>query len=1196
MTKKLIVFLIVVLSIARVSGQIQFQEIVIDSTKNSGLSTFPVSGTYLLEANYSADLDSDGDIDIITHTSPLKWFENTDGQGDFDNEHIINSDNIGLLALDFADIDNDGDVDIFTSEGSNFEGQIAWYENTDGLGDFSIKHIVLDNVNTTRRMEAADLDGDGDFDLITADFQGNIFWFENTNGLGEYGEKQVITTIPPFGSSVSYLEILLGDFDGDMDIDIIFAANGVADEKVYMLENANGQGDFANPLEIVDVFGGFWFLRTEDLDNDGDLDLFGHDVFDDMVVYLNNGFGDYTYYDNSFVTPYNNVVGFTQAMDIDNDGDMDLVSFGIDAGDTNLGGIILFENLDGFGDFSDAQIIKEINFTRGGFRFNIADLDTDGYSDIVAFYLDGYEFSWNRNLPGLNTFGPSQKIINDVKGVQSVIPFDADNDGDSDIVFASNYHNKIGFYENINQFENLSSQQIISSNNFGANHVLSDDFDGDGLSDLLVSSASDNKIEWFKNNGIGDFIHQPLISNSSESVGHLMIVDLDNDNDLDVVALELVMNKIVWYENLNGQGEFGIEQIIVENLSDTENFDLGDIDGDGDLDMVFNKPLSWMANDGEGNFATPQTILSDNNGIVKLADLNGDFNLDILMSDPLGWYNNENGSFNFGEFQLIDNRSFPTDDMLVVDIDNDGDLDIISAYIYYTYGAIIELYKNVSGVFTEGSTVAIIDDRISSLASNDMDGNGTMDILYASRDISNAESKIAWLKNLGESNNLISGKVTYDSNSNGCDETDAVVPNMFVASVNGDTSFATFTDVNGEFALEANQGEVVTLITPSLPNYFSVSPELHFSNFLGENETDNSANFCIVPNSAANDLIVTIYPLSEPRPGFDISYEISYRNIGTTSRNGSIDMQYDSTKLEYTSSSEVPNSQLEGLINFDFIDLVPFESRLIIVDFNVFAPPTTNIDDTIITTASINPISGDITENDNVFILEQTVIGSYDPNDILVIEGEEIPLEQGDDYLHYIIRFQNTGTAEAINVRVTNVIDSNLDFSTLELEGLSHEGQIIIENGILATFNFEGINLPSQSQDDIASNGHISYKIKPKSNVALGDIFFNEAAIYFDFNPPIFTNVVFTEIVDVLSLEEKQLNSISIYPNPTYSFININSNVIIEKIKIYDINGREIKSIDGNVKRLSIENMSKGIYFLKIESKNKSFVKKIIKI
>jgi uncharacterized repeat protein (TIGR01451 family) len=506
----------------------------------------------------------------------------------------------------------------------------------------------------------------------------------------------------------------------------------------------------------------------------------------------------------------------------------------------------------------------------------------------------------------------------------------------------------------------------------------------------------------------------------------------------------------------------------------------------------------------------------------------------------------------------------------------------------------IKFYKNYGGIFAPGITIGITDDRLSALFVDDLDGNVSADVLFATDKLTNGSGKIAWFRNLGELNNQISGTVTYDSDLDGCDVNDMKVSNIMVASGNGGASFTSFTDVNGNFTHDVNQGQITTLISPSLPDYFSISPPFHNSNFEGENEINNTANFCITPNATANDLNISIYPLISPRPGFDTSYQMVYHNIGTTTLSGSVDLVFDSSKMQYLTASESPTAQSGDNISFDFANLIPFESRSILVEFNVFMPPTTNINDVLNTTVSVSPISGDFTEDDNTYSLEQIVIDSYDPNDILVLEGEQILLEQTDDYLHYIIRFQNTGTAEAINVRVTNIIDPKLEWFSLQLESLSHDGRVEIEDGILATFTFENIMLPSVNDDEAGSNGYIAYKIKPGQGAAVGDVFSNSASIFFDFNSPIVTNTVTTEVVNALSVADFETSNVLLFPNPSSDFVRIKSEMSIKKIAITDVNGRQIKAFT-NVSEFSVTDLSKGIYFIRIDSGNQTVIKKLIK-
>ena len=279
------------------------------------------------------------------------------------------------------------------------------------------------------------------------------------------------------------------------------------------------------------------------------------------------------------------------------------------------------------------------------------------------------------------------------------------------------------------------------------------------------------------------------------------------------------------------------------------------------------------------------------------------------------------------------------------------------------------------------------------------------------------------------------------------------------------------------------------------------------------------------------------------------------------------------------------------------MNLNPFETRTIDLEFNVFAPPITNIDDVLVSTATINPVSGDETEEDNVFELNQTVIGSYDPNDITVLEGDEIFIEDANKYLHYLIRFQNTGTASAINVNVEHVLDDKLDWATMQLESLSHTGRVEIENQTDVSFIFNNINLADSTSDEPNSHGFIAFKIKPKSNVQVGDIISGVADIYFDFNPPIITNTVSTEVVESLSIDEANAETVKLYPNPAKNMIEMTSNQVIKSLMVIDINGRvlQILEILTTDYSLDISNLSKGVYFVELQSGESKSTKKFIK-
>lgn len=431
--------------------------------------------------------------------------------------------------------------------------------------------------------------------------------------------------------------------------------------------------------------------------------------------------------------------------------------------------------------------------------------------------------------------------------------------------------------------------------------------------------------------------------------------------------------------------------------------------------------------------------------------------------------------------------------------------------------------------------------------------------------------------------NQISGSVKYDINNDGCTNTSINLNNLIVSSTDGTNSFGTVSQTDGSYLIYTGEGEyTTTLNTSTLPSYFTVNLNAQVSSFTGFGNTDTK-DFCVSSNQTVNDLNINISPSSEARPGFDASYVITYNNTGTTELSGDITISFDEQKLTFIDATTTINSQTSNSLTFNYSNLNPFETRSINLNFNVIPPPTVNIDDVLEFSATINPISNDNTPDDNVYNLEQIVIGSFDPNDITCIEGEQVLIDRVDEYLHYIIRFQNTGTASAINVVVKNILSNDLDWDTFTLQSLSHTNRVSIIDGNEVEFIFENINLPDSTNDEPNSHGYITYKIKPKEDIAVGDIINNNASIFFDFNLPIVTNTASTEIVSSLNVSDVNFLNFNIYPIPAKGYIKIKSATDIKTVTIYNNLGQKVLE-KSNQKNIDVSSLSQGIYFLKAEN------------
>jgi len=456
-----------------------------------------------------------------------------------------------------------------------------------------------------------------------------------------------------------------------------------------------------------------------------------------------------------------------------------------------------------------------------------------------------------------------------------------------------------------------------------------------------------------------------------------------------------------------------------------------------------------------------------------------------------------------------------------------------------------------------------------------------------------------WIIGDNLSNNCIdysiSGAVLFDINNNGCDNNDIPVNEILVNATSNNFNYGAII-LNGNYAIDASQGTFDVSII-NLPNYFTSTPVTESSILDNTNPTD-TIDFCLTANQVIEDLNVTILPLDDARPGFESNYKLVLNNIGTEIINNvSTTFNFDETKQSFISAIPNETSATSNSLNFSISSIQPFESIEIEITMQNFAPPILNADDIIDFSALALPNSNDYTPNDNQYDLEQIVVNAFDPNDKRVLQGETITIDETDDYLDYIIRFQNTGNANATFVRIEDVLDTELDWSTLKIVSASHDYQVNITNNNEVEFLFNNINLPYDAIDEPNSKGYIAYKIKPKSTIQIGDIMSGNASIYFDYNPPIITNTVFTEVIETLSIDEYSFqNALNIYPNPTNEYFKVekSSNVNIESIRIYNISGKLVKEFTES-ERYNVSDLNSGFYFLRIKTDKSQTIKKLVK-
>jgi hypothetical protein len=444
--------------------------------------------------------------------------------------------------------------------------------------------------------------------------------------------------------------------------------------------------------------------------------------------------------------------------------------------------------------------------------------------------------------------------------------------------------------------------------------------------------------------------------------------------------------------------------------------------------------------------------------------------------------------------------------------------------------------------------------------------------------------------------NTVSGTLTFDMEDNDCASGTTPGAYIMMALTHNNDVYYTYTDANGNYTFtNVPDGENYVYVAGQGPFTFAASPASYTVTTPGE-LTGN--NFCLEEPAPANDAVIIITPWTNPRPGFPVSYNVMVYNAGNTTLNGNVTVQFDDTKLTYVSSG--PAMTVTGnTLTIPYTNLAPLTSQVIVVNFTVMEPPTV-VQGTVITiTGNVTPLDGDILPLNNEYICTRIATNSMDPNDITCREGLYITEEQADEYLHYVIRFQNTGDDEAVFIRVENILDEKFDPATFQPIGSSHDYRVEMLNNEVK-FIFEDINLPG-TDDEPNSHGFIAYRIKARSSVQLEDKFEATASIYFDFNEAIVTNTAETTIQNVAGIEEAFANAFVVYPNPASHIVNIRTNDISANavnMSIANVLGKTVMSntlqMQGNVATLDISSLNSGIYFVTIEAEGKLVTKKLV--
>ncbi|HUM50945.1 MAG TPA: FG-GAP-like repeat-containing protein [Chitinophagales bacterium] len=965
------------------------------------------------------------------------------------------------------------------------------------------------------------------------------------------------------------------DHNGSIDIIVTGDSYDTQGVKTYYAQNNNGIFSVSTlPNYSATTFGDV--CTVADVDNDG---------FDDIVLggfrglfwVKNNGNNTFTL--KPIIINYNFIYKI-ECVDIDNDGLKDLI---FEGNDPNLSGVHYYINVIknlGSGNFGTVRLLLEFGAEVGN-DWNVADVDNDGLKDINIYghqyykNLGGFTFSATRTALNMrhcsgirfcSDFNNDNKedIVNVARdsmllftslgtnynnvfanaltpiNINSISTFDADNDGDNDIIASvksyKNVFNIVKYANNGNK--TFTRPSVLVDSGYDATLLLNGKLNNDNTTDLVYYSPSRQAL-YVAINNVGVFSKSTIAT--SFQTDTLFLEDIDADNDLDIVGH---YNKQIFAFLNNGNGIFSSKTIFYTATANFTYILINDFDNDGKKDVLYslsnNNKITWLKNTGFPSFSNNLINYNFNQPFsFAVADMDGDNIKDIIAHDSTGkdGYNYPtsslkllyNDNFSFSQIKTIEN--YPVNRYIknlrinIDNIDNDGDWDIItklayvapSLYVVYDNDGFGNFKKlnSVSPIRLEGS--GSVPNRFAELPFNikDIDNDGDKDFIS----LTDGKSNILWT----ESNLIGAGTakatVFWDANNNQrFDAGEVTLKNMQVGlspsqptSLTNASGIIYFTDLFGSYTAYIFAPTDWTLTTPG-SNTFTMPTDTTINLLFGLKPTNTITSY--KPSITASQTRC----LETSLINFDIN------NLGATNKKTKVEILYDTT-LQFQSSLVTPDTITRGRIVFIINNLPPTYLKNFGVNFKMpnFIPSSSNT-----YTVKTNTYTF---ESNNQYLYNSTdsllvrIKCAFDPNDkqadpIGITEDKHYTFKNGS--IEYTVRFQNTGNDTAKNVFVIDTL-SNLYYSSpnfynnIKVLGSSHTiTNTFINNGVLR-FEFKGINLPDSGTNYIKSQGYVRFMIVNVTNIPDSTTVKNSASIVFDRNDPIKTNETFNTFITSLS-------------------------------------------------------------------------------
>lgn len=927
--------------------------------------------------------------------------------------------------------------------------------------------------------------------------------------------------------------IVLADFNGDTILDIASMLSQFDSVAVLF---GNGNGTFTTPVNYPGGTSARGMVSA-DFDGDGDNDLALANQSRTYTVLLNNGNGTFAApvidtISTSIVCWATSITTFDYNLD-------SIPDLAITSNQTTTPGVHLLRGL-GNGTFARSEYY---GMGRNTQSMVATDLNNDRFPDMV----------------GTNVFPASvdivTKYLNDTMGsfyiaqgwdtvgdnIGDIVSADFNSDGNMDLVVTDNPRNGEIFLGNGNGSLALPTT-IDMGLAAGTGFMLTEDFNGDGHDDLVAVGRFNDTLVVLLGHGDGTFSSTPYHKNIY-GISSIATGDVNGDGAIDIVTSNNRFSTNSLTVLLNTQAPTGA---IVDTSAGCQN--LGSLGT-----VVYSGPAPYTYNWNNGDTTAALSNVPTGIYSVTITDANGCQVIDtdtltsaVIGIDSISVQHETCAGASNGSIDMYVSGGAPP---ITYQWSTGDTTKLITGLVAGSYTVTL---TDASGCFTTQSVTIVEEGLLVDIVVLDSAGgcagltdgalaaqllNGTAPFSYewsTGNTIDTITGLTAGGYTLTTTDNMgcvnvrhefvptdescygnISGHIYYDANTNCTHDTGELgLSNIMVVI---DSGYYAITNANGQWNARVKAGtyNIYTVGTQLIPTCGIDT----LNTTVAAATTYTGIDFpkdLVAPNdvSAALTCGNAILALSQ-----NVNVQIKNRGFFPADVAGiiTLDAAITTPPSPVSSPGFVIDSISAGApykVYFHYNNLLPQQTAHITVTANIPGIPNVALGQLISHQVSVNLLNAtddDLTNNQ--VQCGSGILGAYDPNDkqVFADERDANGLAAPEDTLFtYLVRFQNTGNYIATDVFIRDTMDVDLDVASLHILQTSHTlTSVTITEGRIVQFNFDNILLPDSNTNAAASQGFVRYQIMVDDASQLLELT-NQAAIYFDFNPPIFTNTTST--------------------------------------------------------------------------------------